>query len=96
MNNLNDIASKSLGSSASYAVYTDKHDASLLNPMPRNLARDGWAIKGDEFVGYDTWHCHESTFLLNNGLPIAGTLKIVCPADSEFMVESKSAKLYLN
>lgn len=96
MNNLNDIASKSLGSSASYAIYTDKHDASLLNPMPRNLARDGWDIKGNEFVGYDTWHCHEATFLLNNGAPIAGTLKYTYSSDSKYMVESKSAKLYLN
>jgi len=95
-NNLNDIASKSLGSSASYAIYTDRHDASLLNPMPRELAREGWGIKGDEFVGYDTWHCHEATFLLNNGAPIAGTLKYVYPSDSKYMVESKSAKLYLN
>jgi len=94
--NLNDIASKSLGSSASYAIYTDRHDASLLNPMPRKLAREGWGIKGDEFVGYDTWHCHESTFLLNNGAPIAGTLKYVYSSDSKYMVESKSAKLYLN
>lgn len=95
-NNLNDIASKSLGSSASYAVYTDRYDASLLNPMPRKLAREGWGISGDEFVGYDTWHCHESTFLLNNGAPVAGTLKYVYPSNSRYMVESKSAKLYLN
>jgi len=94
--NLNDIASKSLGSSASYAVYTDRFDPSLLNPMPRKLAREGWNIKGDEFVGYDTWHCHESTFLLNNGAPIAGTLKYTYSSDSKYMVESKSAKLYLN
>jgi 7-cyano-7-deazaguanine reductase len=94
--NLNDIASKSLGSSASYAVYTDRFDPSLLNPMPRKLAREGWDIKGDEFVGYDTWHCHESTFILNNGAPVAGTLKYTYSSDSEFMVESKSAKLYLN
>jgi len=94
--NLNDIASKSLGSDASYAVYTDRHDASLLNPMPRKLAREGWKIKGDEFVGYDTWHCHESTFLLNNSAPIAGTLKYIYSSDSKYMVESKSAKLYLN
>jgi len=94
--NLNDIASKSLGSSASYAVYTDRHDASLLNPMPRKLAREGWRIKENEFVGYDTWHCHEATFLLNNGAPIAGTLKYTYSSDSKYMVESKSAKLYLN
>ena len=94
--NITDIASKTLGSSASYAVYTEQFDPSLLNPMPRILARDGWGIKGDEFVGFDTWHCHEATFLLNNGVPIAGTIKYVYPADSEFMVESKSAKLYMN
>jgi len=93
---MNDIAAKSLGDSTSYAVYTDKFDASLLNPMPRHIAREGWGIKGTEFVGADVWHCHESTFLLNNGLPVAGTLKFIYPASSENMVESKSMKLYLN
>mgnify|MGYP003345222947 CR=1 FL=1 len=94
--NMSDVAAKTLGSANSYAVYTDQFDPSQLNPMPRVLARQDWGIKGDEFVGYDTWHCHEATFLLNNGLPVAGTLKIVYPASSEFMVESKSFKLYLN
>jgi len=94
--NMNEFASKSLGSENSYAIYTDKFDASLLNPMPRAAARGDWGITGNEFVGYDVWHCHEATFLLNNGLPVAGTLKIICPASSEFMVESKSFKLYLN
>lgn len=93
---MNDFASKSLGSSASYAVYTDKFDASLLNPMPRILARQDHGIIGNEFVGYDVWHCHEATFLLDNGYPIAGTIKFYYPSDSEFMVESKSAKLYFN
>ena len=94
--NMSEAAAKSLGSANSYAVYTDQFDPSQLNPMPRILARQDWGITGEEFVGYDTWHCHEATFLLNNGLPMAGTLKIVCPASSEFMVESKSFKLYLN
>ena len=94
--NMSEVAAKTLGSANSYAVYTDTFDPSQLNPMPRALARGDWGIKGDEFVGYDTWHCHEATFLLDNGLPMAGTLKIVCPANSEFMVESKSFKLYLN
>ena len=94
--NMNDFASKSLGSSASYAVYTDKFDASLLNPMPRVLARQDHGITGAEFCGGDVWHCHEATFLLDSGYPIAGTLKYTYPSASEFMVESKSAKLYLN
>ncbi len=96
VSNMNEAASRSLGSANSYAVYTDKFDPSQLNPMPRALAREDWGIKGDEFTGYDVWHCHEATFLLNNGLPVAGTLKIICSASSEFMVESKSFKLYLN
>jgi 7-cyano-7-deazaguanine reductase len=96
MNNINDIASKSLGSSASYAVYTERFDSSLLNPMPRKLARENWGITGSEFVGMDVWHCHEATFLLSSGSPVAGTLKFTYPSDSEYMVESKSMKLYLN
>lgn len=94
--NLNDIAAKTLGSANSYAVYTDKFDASLLNPMPRSEGRKDWGIVGDEFSGWDVWHCHEATFLLNSGAPVAGTVKFKYSSDSEFMVESKSAKLYFN
>jgi 7-cyano-7-deazaguanine reductase len=93
---MNEIAARSLGDSTSYAVYTDKFDSSLLNPMPRKLAREHWGITGKEFVGVDVWHCHEATFLLDNGCPVAGTLKFVYDANTEFMVESKSVKLYLN
>lgn len=86
----------SLGKGDSYAVYSDQFDSSLLNPMSRSKTRERWGIRGDEFFGYDVWHCYESTFLLNEGLPIAGTLKFVYPCNSESMVESKSMKLYLN
>lgn len=85
-----------LGGGNSYAVYTDTYDPSLLNPMPRAELRKRFGIRGDEFVGYDVWHCHESTFLLNNGAPVAGTLKFLYPSSSPNMVESKSMKLYLN
>lgn len=93
---LSDIASKSLGDSTSYAVYTDQFDPSLLNPMPRSLARSDWDIDNSLIGGFDRWNCHEATFLLNNGQPISGTLSFVYSALSEFMVESKSMKLYLN
>ena len=95
-NNLSEIASKSLGDSTSYAVYTDQFDPSLLNPMPRASAREGWGINPDLIGGFDRWNCHEATFLLNSGQPIAGTLSFVYGAHSEFMIESKSMKLYLN
>lgn len=95
-NKMNEIASKHLGQEGSYAVYTEHFDPSLLVPMPRILARKDWGITGDEFIGEDIWNCHEATFLLDNGMPVAGTLKIIYPSYSEFMVESKSLKLYLN
>lgn len=94
--NLSEIASKSLGDSTSYAVYTEHFDPSLLNPMPRALAREGWGIDPKLLGGFDRWNCHEATFLLSSGRPIAGTLSFVYSASSEFMIESKSMKLYLN
>lgn len=94
--NINDIAAKTLGDSTSYAVYTDKFDASLLNFMPRAAARKEWGITGDEFDGFDVWHCYEATFLLDSGQPVAGTLKMKFPVSNSHVVESKSMKLYLN
>lgn len=87
---------KHLGQSGSYAVYTDKFDPTLLVSIPRSSARSDWDIIGNEFVGADVWHCHESTFLTNRGLPVAGTLKIIYSSDSKSIVESKSIKLYCN
>lgn len=94
---IDELASKSLGSSNSYAVYTDHYDKSLLNPLPRELSRDEkWQIDPTNIIGYDVWRCWESTFLTKSGLPVAGTLKIVYPANSPNIVESKSFKVFLN
>lgn len=92
---IENIASKTLGDSTSYAVYTDAVDSSLLNPMPRNAGFEAMGFT-TEHLGADIWHGHEMTFLLNSGMPYAGTLKVVYDANTEFMVESKSFKLYLN
>jgi 7-cyano-7-deazaguanine reductase len=44
----------------------------------------------------DAWNAYEVSAITEKGRPVAGMLKIVCPADSPFHVESKSIKLYLN
>lgn len=93
---MNEVAGKHLGQQGSYAIETDNYDPSLLVPMPRVEPRKLWGVDASKFVGVDVWHAHESTFLLNNGYPLAGTLKLIYPADSENIVESKSLKLYLN
>ena len=60
------------------------------------MNREGYGLTGEEFVGVDVWNAYEVSAITTKGQPVAGMLKIVCPSDSEFHVESKSIKLYLN
>ena len=45
---------------------------------------------------FNAYPSTEVSAITTKGLPVAGMLKIVCPSDSEYHVESKSIKLYLN
>lgn len=78
--------------------YPDQYDPTILVKEPRQNNRDTINLKDDDlpFVGYDTWNAYEVSSLLDNGMPTTGTLKIVYPCDSKYIVESKSIKLYLN
>ena len=90
-----DIASKHLGTVGG-AGYKDTYAPDLLVKIPRSLNREGYGLTGNEFKGVDTWNAYEVSAITTKGQPVAGLLKIVCPCDSEFHVESKSIKLYLN
>ena len=90
-----DIASKHLGTVGG-AGYKDTYAPELLVQIPRYLNREGYGLTSDSFVGVDTWNCYEVSAITTKGQPVAGMLKIVCPSNSEFHVESKSIKLYLN
>jgi len=91
-----EIASKHLGQTVS--AYSDLYDKSLLVKVPRYLNREAYGIdEGDlPFVGHDVWNAYEVSAITYKGLPVTGVLKITCPADSKYHVESKSIKLYLN
>ena len=73
-------------------------DIKILQLKPRNIGRKniGWNIENIPFSGIDIWNCYEFSFLEKSGKPFVGILRITYPADSEFIVESKSLKLYLN
>ena len=90
-----EIASKHLGKVGGDG-YKDTYSPDLLVKVPRYLNREGYGLTSDSFVGVDTWNCYEVSAITTKGQPVAGMLKIVCPADSEYHVESKSIKLYLN
>lgn len=89
------IAGKHLGKVGGEG-YKDTYDTELLVKIPRYLNREAYELTGKEFVGVDTWNAYEVSAITTKGQPVAGMLKIVCPASSEFHVESKSIKLYLN
>ena len=77
--------------------YTSSYSPELLTPIPRKLTRDDIGISHPlPFIGVDIWNAWELSWLNSNGLPMVATGRIEYSADSEFLVESKSFKLYLN
>lgn len=50
----------------------------------------------NKIPGKDLWNCYECTFIGENGIPKDYIGKLIYSSLSEYMVESKSLKLYLN
>ena len=91
----NSSVSKHLGQTSEYKSL---YDPGLLVREPRQSNRTHLGLEDNDlpFVGNDTWNGYEISALTNNGLPVVGVAKIVYPCDSEYIVESKSIKLYFN
>ena len=79
-------------------ITPDAVDHKLLVTIPRQLNRTQYGIAGFNlpFVGFDTWHAYEVSFLIDNGYPVSAVAKITYPCNSVSIVESKSLKLYFN
>ncbi len=73
-------------------TYKDQYDPSILFPINREERRKNYT----KMYGADVWTCFEVSYLLQSGLPQFMVLRIVNPADSVNIFESKSLKLYLN
>lgn len=78
--------------------YKSQYDASLLQPVPRRLNREGLGIvENQPFTqGADVWTCYELSWLNPNGLPQVAIADVAIDFRSENLIESKSFKLYLN
>lgn len=77
--------------------YPQNYDASLLFPVPRQIKRDELHIFGDlPFCGEDVWNGYELSWLNLRGKPVVALGRFRIPCVSEFLIESKSFKLYLN
>ena len=78
--------------------YPSRYDASLLQSIPRSFQRTSLNIREDNlpFCGTDFLTHYEISYLLDSGKPVVGILSIEAPANTPFLVESKSLKLYFN
>ncbi|MBR6098173.1 NADPH-dependent 7-cyano-7-deazaguanine reductase QueF [bacterium] len=75
-----------------------QYDPSLLVSVPRIENRSQYGIDNANlpFMGWDVWHAYEFSCMTKNGLPYTRVIKLRYACDSEFIVESKSLKLYFN
>jgi len=83
-----------LGHSVSYP---SQYDPALLFPIPR--AENRAALRLHEvpaFHGADIWTAYELSWLNAKGKPRVAMATFAVPADSPFLIESKSFKLYLS
>lgn len=90
-----EIASKFLGKKVSGS---ENYDPSLLVAIPREENRKQYNLQNDNlpFDGWDIWHAYEFSSMTENGVPVTRLMKLRYSCNSEFLVESKSLKLYLN
>lgn len=79
-------------------AYPRTYSPEILVRVPRCENRINHGINTQElpFVGLDLWNCYEVSALLNNGAPVNYIVRILYPCESQYIVESKSLKLYLN
>ncbi len=94
-NKTNETASKFLGKKVDSA---ESYDPSFLVAVPRFENREQYGIKNNAlpFDGVDIWHAYEFSAMTQNGLPVTSLMKMKYDCKNEFLVESKSLKLYLN
>ena len=79
------------------SAYRSDYAPDLLFPIPRQGKRDELGLQGTlPFFGVDIWNAYELSWLNMRGKPQVAVAKIIVPADSPNIIESKSFKLYLN
>ena len=79
-------------------AYCSHYSPELLFPVPRQDKRKELGIKSDKlpFHGWDQWTGYELSWLNHRRLPQVAVGHFIFPAESPFLIESKSFKLYLN
>ncbi|OOF45680.1 NADPH-dependent 7-cyano-7-deazaguanine reductase QueF [Rodentibacter trehalosifermentans] len=90
-----DLTSLKLGQKTDYAC---EYDRTLLQAVPRALNRDDLGISQVQpfTIGADIWTAYEISWLNKKGIPQVAIADIYLDHQSQYLIESKSFKLYLN
>ena len=76
--------------------YSNSYNPNLLFAIPRKIKRDELSKTPISFYGVDIWNAYEISWLNSKGRPEVRIGELIYDANSPYMVESKSLKLYLN
>ncbi len=70
----------------------------ILERVPRQMHTQAMEAQGKSYrrLGVDVWQAYEICCLYGDKIPAIGLLKLRYSAESRYIVESKSLKLYLN
>lgn len=83
-----------LGQSTSYPK---TYAPDMLYPIPRALGRAKLALPVDALsIGMDWWQVFEMSWLNSQGISQVAMARLAIPATSDYIIESKSLKLYFN
>lgn len=77
--------------------YPKTYAPEILYPIPRSLGRQSLALSAEKLsIGMDWWHVFELSWLNPLGISQVAMARLAIPANSDYIVESKSLKLYFN
>lgn len=77
--------------------YPKTYAPDMLYPIPRALGRAKLALPTDALsIGMDWWQVFEMSWLNSHGISQVAMARLAIPATSDYIVESKSLKLYFN
>ena len=76
--------------------YPTEYQPEILFPISRAPAREKYAHVEGIQQGKDWWHIFEVSWLNLAGIPQVGIGRMILPASSPNLIESKSLKLYFN
>lgn len=77
-------------------TYPDTYSPDILFPIARAASRSAYSHVPGVAQGVDWWHVFEVSWLDEQQKPQVAIGRLSIPASSEFLIESKSLKLYFN